>query len=140
MQRTCWHGGPDGRYWIDVSLGHQRTRVMVDLGLVDPLGRIGFEVEPGLYGRLKAAGQLTRLLRRQHRDASGLLRWRESGASTAQLVDPNSGQPIGPAVGLYVSEGAPRVPNRVGVVFFHLLHGCRTAWEFDQRLWCIEYP
>jgi hypothetical protein len=41
---------------------------------------------------------------------------------------------------LHALRGAPGVPDRVGVVFFHRLHGCRVLWELDSRTWCVEYP
>jgi hypothetical protein len=113
---------------------------MVDLGLVDPLGRVGLEVDPTAYGQLKHSGQFARFRRRSRRDASGRSSWTESGLITAQVVSPATRQPVGPPVSIYVSCGAPAVPNRVGIAFFHRLSGCRVLWDLDQQMWCIEYP
>jgi len=48
MPLTSWLAAPDGRYWIDVTLGNGTCHVMIDLGLVDPLDRVGFELAPYL--------------------------------------------------------------------------------------------
>jgi len=41
---------------------------------------------------------------------------------------------------LHVCRGVEGVPNRVGVVFFHRLAGCRVHWELDSRNWRVEVP
>jgi hypothetical protein len=41
---------------------------------------------------------------------------------------------------LYALRGAPGVPSRVGVEFFHHLTGCRVIWDLDRRNWGVEYP
>jgi hypothetical protein len=41
---------------------------------------------------------------------------------------------------VYVIRGKPGVPDRVGVVFFHRLKGCRVLWDLDAQSWCVEYP
>jgi hypothetical protein len=140
MQAACWKAGPGNRYWMDANLGGHSLPVMIDVGLVDPRGRVGFEIEPLMYDRLKASGQFSTFRWRGRRDASGRTAWSPSGLTIAQIVAPLTGQPIGPRVRLYVSRGDAGVPSRVGVVFFHLLRGCRVLWDLDQRLWCIECP
>jgi hypothetical protein len=140
MSQACWPAAADGRYWIDTVVGGQNVRCMVDLGLIDPLGWLGLELEPALYDRLKQLGQLTSFKYRSRRDASGQLVWLESGETRAQLCDPTSQQPVGPVAQLFVGRGAASLPNRVGVVFFHRLPGCKVAWDLDTRLWYIEYP
>src|SRR5262249_27321659 len=130
----------DGRYWIDVAIANQPVHIMIDFGLVDPLNRVVFELEPSAYDQLKQAGKLTRFRRRSRRDASGSLSWSETGMTTCQLLDAVSGRPVGPAVPIYVSRGSPGVPSRVGLVFFHKLLGCRVIWDLDRRTWSIEYP
>jgi hypothetical protein len=129
-----------GRYWLDVALGNQDVSVMLDLGLVDSLHRVGFEVDPTVYDLLMQTGQLVRVTRRSRRDASGQLTWSSSGLTNAQLICPVARQRVGPVVSVHVSRGATGVPSRVGVVFFHLLSGCRVDWDLDQREWCVAYP
>jgi hypothetical protein len=140
MPQAQWHSAADGRYWVDVALAGRNLRVMIDLGLVDPLHRVGFEIDPGLYDALNQAGHFSRFDRRSRRDASGRLSWFDTGRLTAQLVCPVTGQGIGPAVPLFVARGAAGLPDRVGVVFFHGLSGCRVAWDLDQRTWCVDCP
>ena len=83
MPLLQWSAAPDGRYWIDVLVGSHALRVMVDLGLVDPLDRVGFELDHSAYQRLKQSGCLTRFDRRPRRDASGRVSWSESGLGSA---------------------------------------------------------
>ncbi len=116
MPLISWLAATDGRYWIDVSLGRQIFHVMIDLGLVDPLDLVGFELAPAEFQQLKRSGQLSHFLRRSRRDASGHLSWAESGMTTAQLFDPSSNKTVGPAVQVYVSCGSLGVPT-VGKVF-----------------------
>src|ERR1700693_6400645 len=131
MPQAEWKADPDGRYWIDVVVGNRALSVMIDLGLVDPVARVGFELEPAVYHQLKQSGELSRFLRRVRRDAGGGFSWAESGRSTAQLMDPASRQRAGPQLNLYISCGSPGVPSRVGVVFFHHLIGCRVHWDLE---------
>jgi hypothetical protein len=121
MAQARWQAATDGRYRIDVIIGNHSLPVMVDLGLVDSLGLIGFEVEPSIYDRLKRSGFLTLERTRQFRSASGLVYTALSGLTSAQLLDPAVGQPVGPIVQAYVSRGKQGLPNRVGLVFFHRL-------------------
>jgi hypothetical protein len=136
MAQARWHASADGRYFIDVVVGTHNLRVMVDSGLIDPLNLVGFELEPSIYDQLS----LTNTRMRLSRNAGGSYSHRASGLGSAQLVDPLSGQAIGPMVQVYISRGNPGLPNRVGAVFFHRLKGCRIIWELDTRTWCIEYP
>jgi hypothetical protein len=112
---------------------------MIDLGLVDPLHQVGFEVAPSIYDRLKRAGQLAHFRWRFRRDASGRIERLESGMTVAQLVDPNTRKEVGPVVSLAIFRGTSGMPNRVGVVFFHNLTGCKVLWELGARNWCVEY-
>jgi len=130
----------DGRYWIDVVLAGRDLSVMIDLGLVDPLHRVGLEIEAVLYDAMKRAGNFSRLQMRPRRAASGGLTWFETGLLTAQLVDPALRQPIGPVASVFVARSVPGVPNRVGVVFFHQLVGSRVTWELDGQVWQIDCP
>ncbi|HZU34862.1 MAG TPA: hypothetical protein VFA18_03075 [Gemmataceae bacterium] len=140
MAQVCWQGTLAGRYHIDVALGGFRTPLMIDLGLVDSAQQVGFSIQPALYDKLKQAGALGLLQTFSRMDASGQISQTESGLVSAQLLDPATGRPVGPAVQLYVLRGNPGVPDRVGVVFFHRLPGCRVLWALGTRTWCIEYP
>jgi hypothetical protein len=140
MPQACWQAAPDGTYWIDVALAGRVIPLMIDLGMVDASGRGGFSLEPPLYDQIKQAGTFTQFFTDYRLDASGGITSRENGLLSAQLIDPLSHQGIGPIVQLYAARGAVMVPNRVGVVFFHHLVGCRALWNLDQRRWCVEYP
>jgi hypothetical protein len=70
MAQACWQAAADGRYRIDVFIGNSSLQIMVDLGLVDPLDLIGFELEPSIYDRLDQSG----FLRHGVRVASRLVR------------------------------------------------------------------
>jgi hypothetical protein len=65
---------------------------------------------------------------------------KEVGLVSAQLVDPLTRMRVGPVVDAYVSEGAPGLPSRLGLVFFYRLIGCQVHWDLEQRVWCVEYP
>jgi hypothetical protein len=112
---------------------------MIDLGLVDPLHQLGFEVAPTLYDQLKQTGQLAHFRWRFRRDASGRLERLESGITVAQLADPNTRNGVGPSVSISIFRGTPNMPSRVGVVFFHNLIGCKVIWDLSAREWCVEY-
>jgi hypothetical protein len=140
MGFVSWQASVTGHYWIDVAVGNQDLRWMVDTGLVDPLNRVGFDLEPSVYDQLKVSGQFQRIQYRNYHDASGGLVQRESGLITAQLIDPHSHQRLGPVVATFVARGFPGVPSRVGLVFFHGLKGCRVIWNLERKTWDIEYP
>ncbi len=140
MPRVLWKADAGGRYWIDVVLGNRNLAVLVDLGLVDPRDQVGLEVDPTVYSSIQQSGGFSRSTMRSRRDASGRLSWFDTGLTTAQLVCPLSQKPAGPVVQVFVGCAPAGVPNRVGVVFFHRLTGCRVTWELDQQTWCIDYP
>jgi hypothetical protein len=140
MPRVGWPMAPNGRYRIDIRIGSLDLLLMLDTGLVDPQHRVGFEIDPTLYDRLKRAGELTLFRRRKRQDAGGIWFESEVGRAVAQLLDPTNHSPVGPSVQLDVMRGTPGVPSRVGVEFFHRLAGCRVVWELDTRTWCVEYP
>lgn len=140
MGRICWQATSDGRYWIDLALGACDTRSMIDTGLVDPLDRIGFELDPTLWDQLQQAGDLSDFQTRERRGASGNRFVVASGLVMAQLIDLGSRQRVGPLAALHASRGALGLPQRVGLSFFHRLNGCKVAWDLDCRTWCIEYP
>ena len=140
MSEVRWEAATDGRDWIDVAIGGLTARVMIDLGLVDPLHAVGFELEPDFYDRLKPAGLLSRFQYRFRRDANAQISRSVSGLADSQLLDPGSGLGIGPIVSLHVCRGVPGIPSRVGVVFFHRLLDCRVQWDLNCRSWCVECP
>jgi hypothetical protein len=140
MGQVIWPAAPDGRYWIDVALGNEEVLCMVDTGLVDPLDRIGFELEPQLFDRLKTQKGVTAFQYRWRRDASGQTVRFECGLTQAQLTDPATRQRVGPIVPTYVCRGSAGVPIRVGAVFFHHLTGCKVKWDLAARVWCVDYP
>jgi hypothetical protein len=140
MPRACWSPAPNGRYRIDVRLGSLDLLLMLDTGLVDAQHRVGFEIDPALYDRLKQAGDLTAFRQRQRFDAGGQRLVSEAAHAAARLLDPVSRTPAGPPVQMDVMRAAPGVPSRVGVEFFHRLRSCRVVWDLDARLWCVECP
>jgi hypothetical protein len=87
MPQFCWQATANGYYWIDVELGSQPYRCLIDLGLVDPLDQRGFVVAPGYYDALKQAGALPHFRWRYQRDSGGQLIRLESGMGAVQLVD-----------------------------------------------------
>ena len=140
MTRACWPAATDGRYFVDVALGTMPCRLMSDTGLVDPIGQVGFEIDPALFDVLEQSGQLLRAGRRPRSDSSGRTILLKTGFVVARLLDPSSGSPIGPAVRCLAVRNVPGVVSRVGVIFFHRLTGCRVDWDLDARLWCVECP
>jgi hypothetical protein len=140
MPEVRWPANARGEYWIDVRLGGRPLIVLIDTGLIDARGQVGFSVQESLYDQIKQAGGLTAHQMHSRLTAGGQILPTESGSLTSQLISPDTGTPLGPVVDAYVFRGAPGVPDGVGMAFFHLLRGCKVLWELDQRLWCIEYP
>jgi hypothetical protein len=94
---------------------------MIDLGLINPLDQVAFELDPVRYDALKQAGALAQFVLRWRRDASGRLAAYDTAMLTAQVVEPAARQRIGPPVSVFAARGAPGLANRLGVVFFHRL-------------------
>jgi len=140
MQCVTWKAGPDGRYWIDAALGSQSLRLMIDLGLVDPADQVGLVVRPGVFETLKRRGELSNLITRFHRSATGHVTSSESGLVRGHLIVPGSELQFGPAIEVYVSCGASNVPDRVGVVFFHRLGEGKATWKFAPQVWEFQFP
>lgn len=140
MNRACWHAARDSRYVIDVALGGFATPLMLDTGIVDSWNRVGAEIEPVFFDRLKQAGLASGIQERWRTDASGRRSKQEIGEVTAQLIDPVTRARIGPLVRMDVMRNPAKVPSRVGVLFFHRLTGCRVDWDLDNKVWCVEYP
>ncbi len=44
MPQVNWSANQSGEYWIDVSLGGHPLQVLIDSGLIDHQGRVGFSV------------------------------------------------------------------------------------------------
>jgi hypothetical protein len=132
--------GARGEYWIDVDLGGHPAQVLIDTGLIDARGQVGFSVEPTIYDQIKQSGGFRNHQMHARLTADGQISNTESGLLGSRLLDPQSRTSVGPIVDCYVFRGASGVPSRVGMAFFHLLKGCKVHWDLDQRLWCIECP
>jgi len=140
MPQASWNATPPGEYWIDVSLGGRPLQVLIDTGLIDARGEVGFSVEESLYDSIKRSGGFLHHRTHLRLTATGQISPTESGSLDAQLISPQTQSPVGPLVHVFVYRGARRVPNRVGVAFFHRLTGCKVIWDLDQRSWSVEYP
>ncbi len=140
MPNASWNANPGGEYWIDVRLGSRSLPVLVDTGLIDVRGEVGFSVDHALYDAIKITGEFVSFQRHGRMSADGTVRVTESGALDVQLFSPQTKIPVGPVVHLFVMRGSPGVPDRVGLAFFHLLKGCKILWDLDQRLWQVECP
>lgn len=63
MPQVCWNANPRGEYWIDVELGGHPLQVLIDSGLIDAHGQVGFSINPSTYDRIKqSSGFLNRLM------------------------------------------------------------------------------
>src|SRR5207253_46811 len=140
MPKACWIASGRGEYWLDVHLGGRPLKVLIDTGLLDARGQVGFSVEPALYDDIKRAGGFQAHQIHTRLDANGQISLTESGSLDAQLLCPVTGKPVGPAVHVFVFRGAAGVPDRAGMAFFHGLKGCKVQWDLDKREWCVEYP
>jgi hypothetical protein len=140
MPLVSWSANTRGEYWIDVSLGGNHLVVLIDSGLIDANGRVGFSIDRSLYDTFKKACGFGSHQLHTRLTADGQLSLTESGSLDAQLVCPKTRSHVGPIVSVSVFRGAAGGPNRAGLAFFHLLKGCRVMWELDQRTWNIEYP
>lgn len=140
MPQARWNANARGEYWLNVALGGTPLDVLIDTGLIDAKGQVGFSVDNALYDSIKKAGGFSAHQMHARLTADGQVTLTESGATTAQLICPQTQQTVGPIVQVYVYRGASGVPNRVGLAFFHLLKGCRVVWDLDQRSWSVEYP
>jgi hypothetical protein len=135
-----WQAAANGSYWLNIEVGGLDLTWLVDSGLVDPLDRVGFEVEPAIYDQLLWGGRFKRFQSRYYRTATGQMRKTESGLTNTQLIDPVSRQRVGPVAEVLVSRAQPGTPNRAGVVFFHRLVGLTVCWDLHQRTWSIDVP
>ena len=140
MPQVCWQATPDGRYWIDIALGAYHSRLMIDIGMIDPLQKVAFEIEPALYDLLVQRKQIQPKAPKMRRDASGNLVTLDCGEVISQLIDPITRQRVGPVIIADVVRSYPRIPNRVGVVFFHHLTDCSVHWNLNTHLWSVDYP
>jgi hypothetical protein len=133
MPQVCWPANARGEYWIDVDLGGRPIQVLIDTGLIDARGQVGFSVTAALYDQIKQSGGFRQDQMHARLTAGGQVSNTESGSLDARLISPQSGIPVGPTVNVYVFRGAQGVPDRVGMAFFHLLKGCKNLWDVDQR-------
>jgi hypothetical protein len=139
MPEVCWAANARGAYWIDVSLGGRTLKVLIDTGLIDARGQVGFSVQESLYDRIKQAGGFTSHQTHSRLTAAGQISLTESGSLASQLISPRTGNAVGPVAHVSVFRGALGVPDRVGMAFFHLLRGCKVIWDLEQRVWCVDY-
>ena len=123
MAHVGWYATPRGEYWIEVRLGSHSLQVLVDTGLIDARGQVGFSVDESLYDHLKQAGEFHSHQMHARLNANGQIALTESGSLDAQLICPTTRNPVGPVAHVAVFRGATGVPDRVGLVFFHLLRG-----------------
>jgi len=98
MNSACWPITANGRYWIDIALGTHPCRLMVDTGVTDRAGLVGFDLAPAEYDRLDRSGQLLAAGPRMRQVASGAWVWLRCGFLAAQLLDPVTAVRIGPPV------------------------------------------
>lgn len=140
MPRASWASNSRNEYWIDVRLGGKPRLVLVDTGLINRQGVVGFSIDATEYDRIKQAGGFRGFKTHRRLVANGQIVSTQSGSLDAQLISPQTRQPVGPLVHVYVYRGAPGVPDRVGVAFFHMLKGCKVVWDLDQRCWHIDCP
>ena len=140
MPFVSWKANARGEYWIDVVLEGQPVQVLIDSGLVDARGQVGFSIDLSLYDSFRKAGRLRKPKLHTRLTADGNLAITESGILDAQLFCPQTQRPVGPMVRIRAYRGASGVPDRVGLAFFHQLKGCKVLWDLDQRTWRIDYP
>jgi hypothetical protein len=140
MSQVGWNANSRGEYWIDVSLGGHSLSVLIDTGLIDARGQVGFSIDPAQYDKIKCAGGFRVHQMHTRLTADGQISLTESGSLDAQMLSRQTMQVVGPAVHVHVFRGSVGVPDRVGLAFFHPLKGCRVFWDLDQRLWIVEYP
>ena len=138
MPQLCWYVSAHGEYWIDVSLAGRPFKVLVDTGLINVAGKVGFSIDEFQYDAMKNSGCFGRHLNHTRLMANGQIARSESGSLRAQLICPQTGVGMGPVVEVFAYRGVAGVPNRVGLTFFHLLKGCKVLWDLDQRSWCIK--
>ena len=140
MPYVSWTANPGLEYWIDVQLAGQPFTVLIDTGLIDRLGEVGFSINASDYDAIKNVGGFRKHQIHPRLTADGSFLITESGSLEAQLVSPQTQSPVGPVVHIYVYRGIPGVPDRVGLAFFHQLKGCKVLWDLDQRTWRIDCP
>jgi hypothetical protein len=55
MPQVSWNANARGEYWLDVRLGGHSLQVLVDTGMIDAKGQVGFSIDEALYDSIKAA-------------------------------------------------------------------------------------
>jgi DNA-binding GntR family transcriptional regulator len=140
MPSVRWIANSRGEYWIEVNLGGRPLQVLVDSGLIDGKGQVGFSVDESLYDDIKQASGFMSHQKHARLTADGQILLTESGSLDAQLMSAQTQTPVGPVVHVYVYRGVAGFPHRVGVAFIHLLKGCKVFWDLDQREWRVDYP
>ena len=115
MPQASWNANPGGEYWIDVRLGSHPMQVLIDTGLIDVNGEVGFSADDSIYDAIKRSGGLRRYRKHARMMADGQIRVTESGLLDAQLISPQSQTPVGPIVRVRVYRGAAK-PRWFGVL------------------------
>src|SRR5437868_1739898 len=98
MASIRWFANSRGEYWIDVSLGGRPLQVLIDSGLIDGKGQVGYSVDEALYDNIKQAGGFANHQQHARLTTDGQISLTESGSLDAQLLSPQTQTPIGPVV------------------------------------------
>jgi hypothetical protein len=95
MPQACWSANAHGEYWIDVNLGGRPLQVLVDSGLIDARGQVGFSVDASLYDRIKQSGGFHNHQMHTRLTADGKISQTESGSLDVRLISPQTRSLVG---------------------------------------------
>jgi hypothetical protein len=116
-----------------VLLGGRPFETLIDSGLIDAAGVIGFSIDALAYDSMKKAGVFSDIQFNPRMTADGKISLRECGSLDARLFNPQTQTAIGPVAHVYVYPGIPGVPDRVGLAFFHQLKGCKCSGTWTSE-------
>ena len=111
---------------------------MIDTGLIDPLGQVGFELPPEMFDRLLESNSLRDVTTRSRRDASGRKSQMYVGAADVRLAEPDTKTPVSSVIHVSVARGVNGLPARAGLTFFHALPDGRVHWDCSGQTWTME--
>jgi hypothetical protein len=94
MPQACWLANQRGEYWIDVALGGLRLLVLIDTGLIDSRGQIGFSVGPARYEQIKLAGGFQSHQTHMRLTADGQVSQTESGSLVGKQRGRSAASPL----------------------------------------------